>query len=513
VAKLTPDLGLVYLTRIGGSDLDQGRGVAADGSGSLYLTGVAVSPDFPTKDPFTTPLRALSFVMKLKADTSEVVWSTLIGGNTGAEAATIAVDGSENVYVEGRTSSTTGLIGPGGLQPSFGGGSHDIFLIQIKQEVRARIDVLPSTTRWKPQRSDDPIVVEFEGPKELKSTTTLEIKDPADAVLPGQSVAFAIVDGTIEPAKYRLTWSGPWSREVSGKLERLPAGNYSFVVKGITKDDMPLDSDPSKPCKGTTAPPAAAPPPSCSVASLVEVTALKLMAPKGARPLEANTGAGGGDAIFAEARAPNGSVEDVVQVVATIDPAIRDPRTQGSVQIFFQAYDVDDPSSDKQDIDNEGNAIDNRADDAAGFGIIEVNPATQKPVFIRRVGVGASYALEAGDTSEIVALLRVSPRQGDNYRVAASTRQDWVSGLRAEQRTPQLDANGKPLPAGWLDGSDGRPLNSAIQRVQLTDMLTVWRTLHLELDRYGLDPAGGRDSTVTGSDGRLDILAARQDAR
>jgi hypothetical protein len=500
VATLAPDLSLARLTRIGGSDLDQGRGVAADGSGSLYLTGFTISPDFPTKDPFTTPSRlAAIFVMKLNADTSEVVWSTLIGGNAGTEAATIAVDGSENVYVQGRTSSTTGLIGPGGLQPTFGGGVSDIFLIQIKQEVNAEINVLPSPTRWKPQRSDDPIVVDFEGPKGLKPTTTLEIKDSTGNLLANPNLAFAVVGDQSELAKYNITWSGPWTREVSpGVTERLPYGDYTFVVKGMTKDDKPLDSDPTKPCTGA---PAGAP--SCSKVSLVEVTGIRFEPADGGSALDSNPAveplpgesaergrSGDGGRIFPEALEPVASnrpapkVFDAVRVIAALTPKVSDTRPDKPVRIFFRAIDVDDPSAGGGSIDDEGKEKDNQGDfDKAGNALAGLFKAVQGATPDAAIGAALDKIAES-DGAEAWVTLQVSRRQGDNYRVAASTSEEWVSPakLRALQKT---DVSGKEgLAPGALEHTTREVL---VEGRQVSEMLTVWRTLHLEVDRLVSD--------------------------
>ena len=49
VTKLNPaGSALVYSTYLGGSDLDEGYGIAVDGSGNAYVTGETWSPEFPT---------------------------------------------------------------------------------------------------------------------------------------------------------------------------------------------------------------------------------------------------------------------------------------------------------------------------------------------------------------------------------------------------------------------------------------------------------------------------------
>jgi hypothetical protein len=492
VAKLAPDLSLVYLTRIGGSDLEEGRGVAADGSGNIYVTGLTISPDFPTKDPFTTFSRVAIFVMKLKADTSDVVWSTLIGGNAVTEAATIAVDGSENVYVQGRTSSTTGLIGPGGLQPSFGGGSHDIFLIQIKQEVRARIEVLPTTTRWRPQRDHStdpagnpvdpdplkPVVINFTAPKGY-TPMSLEITDPTGALLVSPSVEIAgPIDPKADPGQYTITWSGPWSLTdpTTGELKYEASGNYTFKIRGTKADGTVLDSEPTKPCAD-----AAAGTPTCSVVSLVEVTAVTMMdkpRTRGRVPNRDLGGPGGGWAIFPEARnpSPNDQVgdEDKVEIVATVSPAVPDPRTQGAVTVHFRGLDVDDPSAGLDPVTGTSSPVDNEAlaqDNCPGGGCAVPSAGN---VNGQSADAPVPAPLTAGQT-QVRVDFEASARQGDNYRVSASTSSAWLQGLSAKQNSA----------FGEVVHSSGERILDAdgAKGPQVSEMLTVWRTVHLELDR------------------------------
>jgi hypothetical protein len=42
------DPGLAYFTFLGGTDVDEGRGIAVDESGRAYVTGITSSTDFPT---------------------------------------------------------------------------------------------------------------------------------------------------------------------------------------------------------------------------------------------------------------------------------------------------------------------------------------------------------------------------------------------------------------------------------------------------------------------------------
>src|SRR5262249_11239365 len=112
VAKLNPALAgaasLVYSTYLGGSGSDgqlatsltapsvgtyifqpTGPGIAVDGSGCAYVTGLTRSANFPvtagayeTSSGITSTLAGVSFVTKLNAAGSGLVYSTFLGTAT-----------------------------------------------------------------------------------------------------------------------------------------------------------------------------------------------------------------------------------------------------------------------------------------------------------------------------------------------------------------------------------------------------------------------------------------------
>jgi hypothetical protein len=84
---------LVYATYFGGSDYDQAAGVAVDGSGNVYVTGLTLSLDFPVANAPPLP-DCGGFVTKLNSTGSALVYSARRGGGIG-----IAVDASANAYV------------------------------------------------------------------------------------------------------------------------------------------------------------------------------------------------------------------------------------------------------------------------------------------------------------------------------------------------------------------------------------------------------------------------------
>lgn len=99
--------GLVYSTYIGGSDDDEGNGLAVNGDGVVYVTGATASDDFPTVNPLQADNNGLddAFILALNASGNGLLYSTYLGGDSVDNAEAIALDDSDNAYVTGMTSS------------------------------------------------------------------------------------------------------------------------------------------------------------------------------------------------------------------------------------------------------------------------------------------------------------------------------------------------------------------------------------------------------------------------
>ena len=102
---------LNYSTYLGGNSQDIGFGIAVDGSGNAYVTGVTSSTDFPTQNPyqatFAGPVGGNDvFMAQLSAAGNSLNYSTYLGGSGSEWVDGIAVDGSGNAYVVGYTLST-----------------------------------------------------------------------------------------------------------------------------------------------------------------------------------------------------------------------------------------------------------------------------------------------------------------------------------------------------------------------------------------------------------------------
>ena len=110
---------LLYSSYLGGSDYDDGRGIAVDGAGSAYVIGQTASADFPTVNAFDSTCGSDGdcnfvgtqryvdvFVSKVNPQGTGLAYSTYLGGSYIEFAGSIAVDGSLNAYVTGETTST-----------------------------------------------------------------------------------------------------------------------------------------------------------------------------------------------------------------------------------------------------------------------------------------------------------------------------------------------------------------------------------------------------------------------
>jgi uncharacterized protein (TIGR03437 family) len=138
--KFNPDGDqLLYSTYLGGSGSDNVSALAVDAAGSAYLTGYAVSSDFPT----TTQAYQRrhngtcgghaggdAYVTKFSPTASALAYSTLIGGSCTQVPTSLALDASGHAYIAGATVSPDFPVTQGALQPVFGGQT-DGFLSEL----------------------------------------------------------------------------------------------------------------------------------------------------------------------------------------------------------------------------------------------------------------------------------------------------------------------------------------------------------------------------------------------
>ena len=164
---------LVYSTYLGGSDADQGFGIAVDQAGNAYVTGETRSTDFPLRDSFPAPTsccsQGLAFVTKLDVTGSILVYSTYLGGSEGEDfGRSIAVDAAgQAAYVTGQTNSTDFPTkgNPNPYQTALGGGAgnsfSDAFVAKITTTTALNCSAAKATPTllWPPNHKFVPVAV------------------------------------------------------------------------------------------------------------------------------------------------------------------------------------------------------------------------------------------------------------------------------------------------------------------------------------------------------------------
>ena len=134
VTKINPQgSALVYSTYLGSSEPEGGFGIAVDGSGSAYVTGITISPTFPTTPGAFQATYAGgegdAFVTKLNPEGSALAYSTFLGGTSVDLGFRIAVDSSGNAFLTGVTVSTN-FPTANPLQPA-SAGRDDAFVTKL----------------------------------------------------------------------------------------------------------------------------------------------------------------------------------------------------------------------------------------------------------------------------------------------------------------------------------------------------------------------------------------------
>jgi hypothetical protein len=201
----------VYATYLGGGGDDRGNGIALDSAGNAYVTGFTNSTDYPTVRA-VQPTNAGgydAFVTKVNAAGSALAYSTYLGGSMdenqisqGDNPCGIAVDGSGNAYVAGRTASSN-FPTVAAFQPA-SGGTNDAFLAKIVDDPAAALSV--SGVALTPTG----FIADFNRPIDQ---TVLNLYDglpaslgPADVTVTGTTTGLVSGSLLVDPSGTRITF-------------------------------------------------------------------------------------------------------------------------------------------------------------------------------------------------------------------------------------------------------------------------------------------------------------------
>jgi hypothetical protein len=145
IAKLNSGLtSIVQSTYLGGNDDDWGWIGHVDSGGNIYVSGATSSTNFPGTSGGAQPSYGGGpydvFIAKLNSGLTSLQ-STYVGGNGDDWGELAHVDSGGNIYVVGTTSSTNFPGTSGGAQPSYGGGTQDLFIAKLDSSLTGRTDV------------------------------------------------------------------------------------------------------------------------------------------------------------------------------------------------------------------------------------------------------------------------------------------------------------------------------------------------------------------------------------
>jgi len=138
VTKLSPDGSeVLFSTYFGTSGSEQLGGMGIDSQGQIVLDGVTDASNFPTVNPFqaTSGGGKDCFIVRLNSTGDALLSSTYLGGSGDDACINLAVDGSDDVYVTGHTTSTD-FPTHAPLQSSQAGGG-DVFAAKFDAPIAA----------------------------------------------------------------------------------------------------------------------------------------------------------------------------------------------------------------------------------------------------------------------------------------------------------------------------------------------------------------------------------------
>ena len=125
-AELILDPDLAWSTYLGGSNYDDGFGIAVDASGNALVSGTTVSSDFAGRNNSYKGGGTDAFVAKVSSAGS-LQWATYLGGSGNDRGLGIAVESSGNAFVTGNTASSDFA----GKNNIYKGGSEDAFVAKV----------------------------------------------------------------------------------------------------------------------------------------------------------------------------------------------------------------------------------------------------------------------------------------------------------------------------------------------------------------------------------------------
>ncbi len=260
---------LDYSTYLGGSNNDFAVAIAVDSSKNAYVTGGTNSPDFPKTsgvfqgscgtDANCNGALYDAFVTVINSSGGGYVYSTFLGGESNDTGLGIAVDGSDDAYVTGYTSSSAHFPLKSALQPVYGGNTLDAFVTELNPTGAQ----LVYSTYLGGSGNDTGVAIALDSNKNAyvtgqTSSTNFPTASPTQSANKGQNDAFVSEISAGGSTLLFSTYLGGSLNEdtigggVIGALAVDSAGANIYVTGNTTSTDFPTQSASQSANKGGT---------------------------------------------------------------------------------------------------------------------------------------------------------------------------------------------------------------------------------------------------------------------
>ncbi len=134
ISKLSPAGDrLLFSTFIGGTDVDEGFGIAVDAEANAFVTGYTRSRSFPTTNALYAAKASGSDAFLVKVNPAgQLLYSSFLGGKSDDQGWAIALDAGGGIHIVGMTQSSDFPL-TNGLQMTYQGG-RDLFITKFQAD-------------------------------------------------------------------------------------------------------------------------------------------------------------------------------------------------------------------------------------------------------------------------------------------------------------------------------------------------------------------------------------------
>lgn len=245
--SMAPSFGLL----LGGSGGDSGQSVIVDSDGQAYVTGLTDSRDFPVVNAWQSAYqggRLDSFVAKISADGSDVIYSTYLGGvaEDRPSRARMALGADQTLYVSGGTTSSNFPATEGSYQRQHSQSRFNVYIARLDVGGRLLASTLLGGGDQAFGEIGSALVVDVNGDVGVVGSTSSPdfpiTKFATQSFHAGSDdVFFALLSGDLSRLIYS-TFLGGISNDNAWGMVLSDAGQ--FLIGGVTSSsDFPADSD------------------------------------------------------------------------------------------------------------------------------------------------------------------------------------------------------------------------------------------------------------------------------